>query len=148
MFDRAAEIKEAKVKVGVLSDDNKGGMHHPGSSLTVAEIAAILNWGTEDGRIPPRPVLEPAFDKHLEELSRMGREMMEKVLLGEMALDRALNIMGAFLTNACKRLITDGEGVPPPNAPSTIRQKGSERTWVDTGRVLNAFTWSIEQRTK
>jgi hypothetical protein len=143
MFERAQQIKDAYVKVGVLADDEKGGMHYEGGELTVAEIAAINEYGTQDGRIPSRSFLRSTFEARREELAEMGREFIEKVVDGKLDLAIALGRMGAWLANKVKRAITDGTGIEPENRPSTVRKKGSSRPLVDTGRMLAAITWSV-----
>jgi hypothetical protein len=143
MFERAQQIKEAYVKVGVLADDEKGGMHYPGGDLTVAEVAAVNEYGTQDGRIPARSFLRSTFEARREELAEMGREFIEKVVDGKLDLAIALGRMGAWLAGKVKRAITDGDGIPPENRPSTVRKKGSSRPLVDTGRMLAAITWSV-----
>lgn len=151
MLERAAEIKDARVKVGVLADDKQGGLHEVGadgkaSELTVAEVAAVLHFGTLDGRIPPRPFLTSTFEEQREELTELGKKLIEGILKGKMDVDRALNIMGAKLAAEVKKKITAGAGMPPPNAPSTIERKGSERPLVDTGRLLGAITWAVAKK--
>ncbi len=155
LMRRLRQIRTGRVKVGVLASSSKGGAHHGNTdteavtqgktgSLTVAQIAAILEFGTEDGHIPKRPAMGITFDKMHPELVEMGKKLIEAVLGGGMEAKDALNILGAKLANGIKRTITAGTGVPPPNAPSTIKRKGSSRPWVDTGRVVNAFTWSVQ----
>jgi hypothetical protein len=149
LFKRAQEIKRAHVKVGVLADTSQGEQREVSpdgkpSPLTMAEIAAILEFGTQDGRIPPRSVARSTFDAKREELVRLGRTLIERVLDGKITVKQALNAMGATLANEMKRKITEGAGVPPPNAASTVAVKGSDRPWVDTGALLNAFTWTVE----
>jgi hypothetical protein len=160
-------------KVGVLADSEKGGLHEDGSDLTVAEIAAVLEFGTEDGHIPERSFVRSTFDEEREELTAKAREIIVAVLFGKMKIDQGLNAMGAMLAAAVKKKITDGQGVPPPNAPSTALAKAATgktekffggaggrarslgeafaqvgalagvRTLVDTGRMLGAITWAI-----
>lgn len=143
VLKRAREIREMRVKVGVLSS-GKGAVEHPGSDLTVAEIAAILEFGTEDGHIPARPALRSTFDAQREELVKLGAKLIDKVLDGKMDTRTALNVLGAKLAAETKKTITTGDGVPPPNAPSTIAAKGSSRPWVDTGRTVGAITWQVQ----
>lgn len=140
------EIKEKKVKVGVLQDTPKGGAEHGDSGLTVAEIATILEFGTEDGHIPARPALQITFDKNRDKLVELGQKLIGGVFDRKITVDKALNVMGAALANEVKKEITTGEGIPPDNAESTIRKKGSDRPWVDTSRVLNSITWMVDKK--
>lgn len=144
-FKRAREIRDRRVRVGVLADTEKGGMHEEGGELTLAEIAGVLEFGTEDGRIPERSVVRSTFDEKREELAKLGEQLMGAVLDGKLDTAKALGLLGAKTAAEMKNKITEGSGVPPPNAPSTIEAKGSDRPWVDTSRLLNAFTWVVEE---
>jgi hypothetical protein len=156
MLKRLRDIRGGRVKVGVLASSPKGGKSHAGKStkdaltqggssgVTVAQLAAILEFGTEDGHIPARPAMQTTFDRMHPELVAMGKKLIGAVLDGKMDVRKALGILGAHLANGVKRTITTGAGVPPPNAPSTIKKKGSSKPWVDTARVLNAFSWEVQ----
>lgn len=138
LFKRVGEIKNSYVKVGVL-DDAKGSALN--GNLTVAEIAVVNEFGTEDQHIPSRPFVRSTFDEQREDLTALGKNLMGAVIDGKISTLRALNIMGAKLATEVKKKITTGAGVPPPNAPSTVAGKGSDRPLVDTGRLVNAITW-------
>lgn len=109
-------------KVGVLADD-KGEEHEEGAALTIAEIAAILELGTEDGSIPARPFIRSTFDEQRAELEKMAIELVVEVTLFGLAEDVALHRLGAKLAAEIKKKITSGQGIPPPNAPSTAIAK-------------------------
>lgn len=135
--------KGAYAKVGVLADAEEGGLHVPGATLTVAEIAAVQEFGTEDGSIPSRSFVRSTFDEQKEELAEMARRLFFLILQGKQTTGNALNVLGAKLAAEIKKKITTGAGVPPPNAPSTIAAKGSDRPLVDTGRLVNAIAWAV-----
>lgn len=152
MLRRLSEIKHSRVKVGVLAS-GRGGKPHGRSDkdaiteggkadLTIAQIASILEFGTEDGHIPARPALRSTFDKMHPQLTALGAVLIKAVIDGKMEVRQALNIMGAKLANAVKATIT--AGMKPANAPSTIARKGSSKPWVDTGRTVNAITWEVQ----
>jgi len=160
-FKRAKELKDARVHVGVLQD-GKGGaeavkgsksnidtgearvtLHQASGSITLAELAAILEYGTEDGRIPSRPAFQMTFDEERERLVELGKKLIESFLKGRTSLDKALGVMGSTFAAAVKKKITGGPGIPPPNAPATVEAKGSSRPWVDTGRLVGAISWAV-----
>jgi hypothetical protein len=148
MMRRAEQIKHARVKVGVLSDEGQGGLHVPGSDLTVAEIAVVNEYGTQDKVVPARPFLRPTFDEQVEGLASMGKKLIRAVLDGKMDVEQALGIMGSKLATEVKRKITSGPGIPPPNRPAVAARKqakgaGAIRTLVDTGRMVGAITWAV-----
>jgi len=144
-----AEMENSYVKVGVFGDTESGGMHEVdpvtgrASDLTVGEIAAVNEFGTQDGHVPERSFLRSTFDEKHPELVEMAHKAIDKVLEGHLDTRTALNMMGSKLATDVKNKITMGAGVPPPNAPATIAAKGSDRPLVDTGRLVNAVTWQV-----
>lgn len=153
----------AYTKVGVLADSERGGLHQQGpdgrsAKLTVAEIAAIAEFGTEDGTQPPRSFVRSTFDEMREELVQDSRRLIVAVVLdGTMTATQALGILGLKLATGIRAKITQGPGVPPPNAPSTLRRKLAKGLWnrkgkaaslgprtlVDTGRLVGAISWAV-----
>lgn len=170
LIKRAKEISDAKgmkVKVGVL-DDAEGGAKHPNSIYTVAEIAAVHEFGTEDGTIPARSFVRTTFDEQREKLIEMGQELFVKVIFGEMNATTALGLMGSFTSSAIRDKIRSN--IPPPNAPETLLRKASKGktkrffgsaartlggalaqvgalaavvTLIDTATMLRAVTWAL-----
>lgn len=169
-----AAIEAARGKrvahVGVLADSDKGGMHEPGGELTVAEIAAIMEFGTEDGRIPSRSFIRSTFDEKREEMVTMARDLLGKVLIGTITAETALNALGAWFSAELKKKITEGPGVQPPDAPATALAKANKgktahlmskkaenigdalaqagavaavRALVDSSRMVAAITWAL-----
>ena len=112
----------------------------------MAELAVIMEFGAPAANIPARPALRIAFDLFQHKLIAMGKELMPKVILGQMPLDRALGIMGAYLAAKVREVITTGEGVPPENKPATLAAKYPKtRPLVDTGQYANSFTWALDK---
>lgn len=112
---------EMHVRVGVL-EDGKGGEDREGG-LTTAEIAAIHEFGSADGRIPERSFMRASFAKHRAEYIADVKTLLMNVIAGSMSFERALNVLGARVATDMKKFITTGAQVPPPNAPSTIWKK-------------------------
>jgi phage gpG-like protein len=146
-FDRRlAALVNAKA-APALQGGLKGAEKESGSDLTVAEIAAILHFGTKDqakvGAIPPRPFLNQTMDEHREEFTKLGARLFAATLLRNegMTLNRALGILGAKVAAEVKKTIT--AGMKPGNAVRTIRAKGQDKPLIDTGRLLNAITWAV-----
>lgn len=143
---RIGEMKIDRLRVGILADSEAGGLHVEGADLSVAEIAAVNEFGTEDGRIPARSFIRSSFDSNREANVRLFDKLLGQVLDGKMPLEQALGLLGLKMSSDIKKKITSN--VPPPNAPSTIEKKGSTKTLVDTGRMLNAVTWAIDKDDK
>lgn len=135
------KLGSGKVKVGVLANKG-GGANHGGISM--AELAAIHEYGSPAAGVPERSFIRRTFAAKEDDVAKMAARLAAGVFSGQMSATRALEILGAFGATEVKKTITEGAGVPPPNAPSTIAKKGSSRPLVDTGRLLGSIQWEVE----
>jgi hypothetical protein len=135
--------QNAHVKVGVLDDGGKGSEDHGG--LSTAELAAVHEFGTEDGHIPARSFVGATFDANRDRYQDDLSKCLVSVLNGKITLEQAFNVMGARMANDIKRAVTSGAGIAPPLAESTIRMRehGGTRPLVDTARMIGAITWQV-----
>jgi hypothetical protein len=138
---RAYKAKDPHVKVGFLDDGGKGSADHGG--LTTAELAAVMEFGTEDGRIPARSFVGSTFEANKARYVDDLGVLLVKVLEGTFTLQKVLAIMGLRMASDINKAVRSGDGVPPPNAPSTIKAKGSARTLLDTARMIAALTYAV-----
>lgn len=147
-------------KVGVLAAAPVPDDEAP--EFTMASLAAVHEFGSEDGRIPARPFIRGGIDAGRERIVGVAKVAVGKVYDGKLSVDRALNIIGMTGAAEIKKYVTEGEQVPPPNAPSTIRAKLKRGAWndkrrkrgpvdsaklirtlIDTGRMIGSVTWVV-----
>ncbi|MBD8680303.1 hypothetical protein [Pseudomonas sp. CFBP 13719] len=126
-----------KVLVGVPKG---AGTYEDG--LTLATVAAVNNFGSADGLIPPRPVLQPAVEKGAPQYQRLAEVMIPKVLSGQMEMRMLLEQMGTLAEGHVKQEITDLR--TPPNAASTIAAKGSDNPLIDTGAFRQSIRYVVD----
>lgn len=150
----------AHVKVGVLEGSAKGSEKRDGG-LSNAELAAVHEFGTADGRIPERSFLRSTFGANHAKYIENLKTLIVKIVEGQMSLEQAFNILGARIASDIQKRITAGDPIPPPNTPETIARKvnkgkwnkrkkngglndfaGTVRTLVDTGRMVASITWA------
>lgn len=133
---------EPHAKVGVLASSGAGD-EHGDTGATNVEIAIFQELGTRF--IPARSFLWSTFYVHkVAELHAMVATLAKKVLIGELAMKRALQILGAWGANAVKNTITQSD-IPPPLADSTIARKGSTKPLVDTGQLVGSISWEYSE---
>lgn len=143
LLARAHGLERLHVRVGVLS--SKGGDVKEGE-FTLVELAAVHEFGSADGHIPQRaPIRTTFYVRAKQELADMQFKLAKAIVTDGMDPKRAMGILGTWGANAIKKTITDGDGLPPPNAASTIAQKGSSRPLVDTGMLKAAYTFEISE---
>lgn len=135
-------IKQRKdhVRVGVFgSQDNT----RPGELLGNVELAAIHEFGTQDGVVPERSFIRSTFDANRQAYHAQLRVLLQRVYELKTDPRQVLALMGERIAADMKRRITTGSGIPPPLKPATIRRKGSTRPLVDTGRLLDSITYEV-----
>ncbi len=137
---RVAGLDKLHVRVGVLSAKGGDAMH---GEFTLVELAAVHEFGTEDGRIPARePIRTTFYVTAKQELIEKQKQLAAAVVKG-MDPARAMGLLGVWGSNAIKKTIADG--VEPENAASTIRAKGSSKPLVDTGILKAAYSYEVSE---
>lgn len=127
----------AAVLVGIQSDEAP---RDDGTSMAL--VAAVNEFGTEDGHIPERSFLRSTVDDNRTRYYRLARELHSDVLRGRFGIWRALSLVGQKAQADVQAKIASG--VPPPNAPSTIERKGSSTPLIDTGAMRQAIRYVVE----
>ncbi len=129
-----------KIDVGIF--DSAG--PHKYSTMSVVEIATIHEFGNE--HCPERSFLRAWFDENESKCRAAVVAMLEAVLAGKYTKDQALQLLGQRFVGEIQKRIANG--IPPPNAPSTIAQKGSDKPLIDTGQLRSAITYAIDGEQK
>lgn len=124
---------EAQVKVGFPAGK-------VGSDIV--DRAVYNQFGTSRG-IPARPFLSNAMRKNKDKYGRFIKDRAKRILSGEISPDQALMQLGVMAESDVKTEITELK--TPPNAPSTIRQKGSSNPLIDTGAMRASVTYVVEK---
>lgn len=121
-----------KVKVGLPAGK---------ADKDLVSIAVWNHFGTSRG-IPPRPFITVAMFKSRGEIRANLRRVAYSVTVNGKPLTPELQKLGAFGAGKIQDQIASN--MPPPNAPSTIRQKGSSTTLIDSGRMRQSITWELD----
>ncbi len=107
-----------------------------------AELLFLLTSGSPLHKQPPRPVLGPAVeaDGNRQPIARELASAAKATLEGDRAKALEYTQRAALAgQNAARQWFTDARNNWAPNAPSTIRRKGSARPGIDTGAMRAAI---------
>lgn len=133
----------AKIEKGVQGPKAvKVGFPKGKADADVVSIAIWNHFGTSRG-IPPRPFITLAMFKNRREIRAALRKIAKGTVENGTPIATQLPKLGALGTGMIQDQIASN--TPPPNAPSTIRQKGSASTLIDTGRMRQSVTWEVDQ---
>jgi hypothetical protein len=122
------------VKVGIQSDSGK----EPGSGVDILDIAIFNEFGTED--IPARPFVRDFFDKNRKVIG-MAMDRQATAVAGGADAGAAMDTLGLWVEKHQKAHVQQSPGWAVPNAPSTVKKKGSSTPLIDHGVMLGAIRY-------
>ena len=136
-------IKESSVLVGIPADKSirkEDEMNNP-------TLAFLMTHGSQINKIPPRPFLEPGIKKARQLIAKNLGLAAREYLIGDAEKSKEyLKRAGIVGSNSVKRYIGDSNNFAP-NAPSTIKQKGSDKPLIDTAQMLRSITSIVVKST-
>ena len=134
LLREAAKRRDTTVEVGFFSEAR----YEDGTP--VAAVAAWNEFGTED--IPERPFFRRALAEVEDGVTKIVKAGIdtEKMVVD----DRLAGRVGAYVAGQIQESITALK--EPPNAPSTIKEKGGSSPLLDTGHMRESVTWKVEQK--
>lgn len=136
------EIRQRLAKQDVFVGLPQGsGQYEDGTPIAV--IGAVQEFGSADGNIPERSFLRVPLRANQELFAKIFREMLPKVVNGELDMFQMLSMVGQRAAATSQEAIS--AGIMPPNAPSTVRQKGSSTPLVDTGFLRQSITYVVKE---
>lgn len=139
-------IRNSDVLVGIPAQ--KASRRGKGQTINNAEAMFLFSKGSTLRNQPPRPWIEPAIEKSKQtitpHLEAAARAVLEQ---DPTRAERELKLAGVVASNAAKRYPVEANGWAS-NAPSTIRQKGSDRPGISTGQLRRAITSLVRENGK
>ena len=139
-----ARISKSEVLVGIPADKTQ----RKKGPINNASLMFVFSKGSPLKKIPARPWLEPAIKLNKDLISpHLGAAAKAVLNHDPVRAERELRLAGPVAANAAKRWPTDPRNGWKPNAPATIRRKGSDRPGVDTGQLRRSITSVVRQKT-
>lgn len=134
---------ENYTKVGVLAST---AARKDARGPSNVDLGIIHEFGDPARGIPERSWLRSAFDLFREKWFAFAQIQVKAIIDGRRTVPAALELLGLRAEADVKKHITVGEGIPPPNAPSTIRRKGSSRPLVASAQFVGAITHAVVEK--
>lgn len=119
-----------------------------GMKYSKAHELYLQSHGSPMYHVPPRPVLEPAIASQKEAIGKLISAASKSALEGKPAQYEAnLNKAGMVAVSAARGWFENPANGWPPNAPYTIKKKGSSQPLIDTGEMRKAITYVVRDKT-
>lgn len=109
---------------------------------TVAEVAAWNEYGTENA--PARPFMRQTVTDKKDEIAQFQADAVAQGLKQHRNAAKTMNQIGVFMKAKVQEEIVDGKF--EPNAPSTIKKKGSSRPLIDTSRMRQNVNYTVKNK--
>lgn len=138
VMEELGELGDLTVEAGVLKED--AGKKEGGASLV--DVAAYNEFGT--GRIPPRPFLRTAADENRKKYGKIAASGISSIISGRTDAHAVAEMVGNTMEGDIKMVIGD-RGKLAPNAPATVRRKGSDAPLIDTGRLRQSIHHKVRK---
>lgn len=116
-----------------------------------AQELYIRSRGSMAYHTPPAPIIEPAIalpDNKAAIVVELKDAAQKQLASDRSGAVRGMKRAGQEAVNRVKAFFYDPRNNWPPNAPSTIKRKGSSQRNVDTGALRDAMTFVLGEKTK
>lgn len=94
--------------------------------------------------IPERSYLRSTYNKNFRKVGKRFAQIMSSFSRGNYSVLNKLKLIGLEQENKVKETMTSLKN--PPNAPSTIRAKGSSNPLIDTGELRSKISSEVRGR--
>jgi hypothetical protein len=132
-------LKGLSVKVGVVKGAGKGK-----NGVLIARYAAWNEFGTSDGRIPPRHFIRGWIDNNREQIGKAIEKLCGLMEDGKIDAMSAVNQLGEYGQSGVKLYIRDGGFIP--NSAAVKRRKKGGRPLIDTSALRGSVGYQVIEK--
>lgn len=130
------ELADKEVRIGF-----QHGKATEEDGTDVCDVAAWNELGTVN--MPSRPFLRKSVDENEGKINSFLQSKKKDLVRGVSA-EQVLKEIGIFQKDLIQEKITEGSFAP--NAESTVRQKGSSKPLIDSGRMRQSVNYVIQKK--
>ena len=140
ILNELKKLENYIVKAGILSGSGEV------DGVSIVEYATWNENGVAGKKgkwkIPPRPFIKGWADSNKAQIKSTMERLYSQVADGQITASTALDKLGVFAKSGIQSYIRRGNFVP--NAPSTIRKKGSSQPLIDSGTMRKSVNYEVE----
>lgn len=145
LLKKVGEVARTPVRIGIVGD--KAGQMTEDGKFTLAELAAVHEYGSRDGSIPARSFIRAPFEdsENINKLKAHQVKLSKKILLGTSGKQdvlSSLNLLGLWGQSTVQNWIRQRK-VQPDILTKTKEKKGSDTPLIDEGILVNAINFKV-----
>lgn len=137
MLSELGKLKRLQVRVGFQQGDAQ-----EDDGTDICDVAMWNELGTSNA--PSRPFMRDSVDDNIDKINAFLKVQLKKLVTGGTDAESVLKAIGVFQKGLVQKQIIDGDF--EPNAPSTIKRKGSDKPLVDTGRMRQSVNFVVKEK--
>lgn len=145
-FDELKKLAElecyAGFQGGVETAKKREGDQVVDTEVDLLDVAAFNELGTS--RAPSRPFLRQSIDDHHPEIEAFFKNQVALLTNGSTTADQIMRQTAVFLRGLIQEEIVEGDFTP--NAPSTVKKKGSDKPLIDTGHMRQSVMTIVDKK--
>lgn len=135
------ELRAARKLVALVGIPSDAKRHEDNPNIGLAEIAFIMEKGSQVNNIPARPFMKQTRIMNEKKVAGLSKKYLSAITTGKMSAMDAIKKLGASYEGAMKKIFISGTFAP--NAPSTARRKKSSRPLIDTGLLRQSIKYKV-----
>lgn len=139
--EHLVQLRRLRVRGGVQGA--KALEIHPTADVSFGLLAAVHEYGTDDGHIPARPYLRMTLELSRDPIRELLRGAVSDVVDARHSPAAAMAEVGRGLVVEIRKTIDRASSWAVPLAPITVKLKGHDRPLVDTFELRDANTWTV-----
>lgn len=112
------------------------------SEVDLIDVAMFNELGTSHS--PSRPFMRQSIDDNQEEIVAFCKAQFNRLCSGSATAQSVMQQLAVFEKGLIQAKIKDGDFAP--NAPSTVKKKGSDKPLIDTGHMRQSVQTVIDRK--
>ena len=139
-FREIEKLKKLQVRVGYQEGEKF--YDEDGKKVDLLDVAMFNELGTS--RTPSRPFMRDSVDDNADGISSSCKSKLRAIANGSKTAEEVLKEIGVMQVGLVQKSIREGDFAP--NAPSTIKRKGSDKPLIDTGQMRQSVHFVITDK--
>ena len=139
-FQEIEKLKKLQVRVGYQEGEKF--YDEGGKKVDLLDVAMFNELGTSS--TPSRPFMRDSVDDNADKISSFCKSKLKAIASGKKTAGEVLKEIGVMQVGLVQQTIREGDFAP--NAPSTIKKKGSDKPLIDSGQMRQSVHFVITDK--
>jgi len=146
LLKRVFGFGRPQIAMGILEADAQKEHEAPEGAdakehVTVLDVGTWNEFGTDT--VPARSFIRAWFDEASPAMRTALTALMKGVVAGTHTKEQILELLGQRGQGGIQKRIA--QGIDPPNAPATVKAKGSSKPLINSGQLRQSVTYAVRE---